>query len=312
MRFSVYQESRKGGRRVNQDRMGYLYTRESALLMVADGMGGHAQGEVAAELMVQTLAALYQQAARPVLTDPARFLREGVLAAHHELHRYRAERSLPEAPRTTLVACVIQHGQAIWAHVGDSRVYLIRQGEILARTFDHSRVHHLVMSGLIRPEDAKDHPERNRIFNCVGANIPPTVEIARPQRLQGGDTLLLCSDGLWGALDDALIARSFGPRGVMRAVPDLLDRALIAAGEQADNCTAVALTWSGDESFEMVPPSEAPVSTLLLPEGAMASTIQMRRPGETLPHEELTEDQIDEAVAEIQRAIQRAGRLVSK
>ncbi|MEF9944002.1 MAG: protein phosphatase 2C domain-containing protein, partial [Burkholderiaceae bacterium] len=72
MRFSVYQESRKGGRRVNQDRMGYLYTRESALLMVADGMGGHARGEVAAEIMVQTLAALFQREARPLIVDPAR------------------------------------------------------------------------------------------------------------------------------------------------------------------------------------------------------------------------------------------------
>lgn len=312
MRFSVYQESRKGGRRVNQDRMGYLYTRESALLMVADGMGGHARGEVAAELMVQTLAALYQQAARPVVADPARFLREAVLAAHHELHRYRAERNLPEAPRTTLVACIIQHGQVIWAHVGDSRLYHIRGGAIVARTLDHSRVHHLVMAGLIRPEDAKDHPERNRIFNCVGANVPPTVEIARPVRLAGGDTLLLCSDGLWGAVDESLIAQGFGARGVMRAVPELLDRALRTAGPEADNCTAVALTWSGDESPEMVPPSDEPVSTLLLPEGAMTSTIQMKRPGETLPDEELTEDQIDDAVAEIQRAIARAGRLVNK
>ncbi len=312
MRFSVYQESRKGGRRVNQDRMGYLYTRESALLMVADGMGGHARGEVAAEIMVQTLAALYQREARPLIVDPARFLREAALAAHHELHRYRAERALPEAPRTTLVACIVQQGQVVTAHVGDSRCYLIRAGEIVARTFDHSRVHHLVMAGLIRPEAAKDHPERNRIYNCVGANVPPTVDVARPQPLISGDTLLLCSDGLWGSLDDELIARSFGPRGVMRAVPELLDRALGAAGTDADNCTAVALTWSGDESLDMVPPSDEPVSTLLLPEGAMTSTIQMGRPGEALPDEELTEDQIDDAVAEIQRAIQRAGRLVNK
>ncbi|MEG1832251.1 MAG: protein phosphatase 2C domain-containing protein [Burkholderiaceae bacterium] len=312
MRFSVYQESRKGGRRVNQDRMGYLYTRESALLMVADGMGGHARGEVAAEIMVQTLAALFQREARPLIVDPARFLKDAVLVAHHELHRFRAERSLPEAPRTTLVAAIVQQGQVIWAHVGDSRIYLIRGGEIVARTVDHSRVQHLVMAGLIRPDEAKNHPERNRIFNCVGADVPPNVEVARPQRLAGGDTLLLCSDGVWGALDEGHIAQSFGPRGVMRAVPDLLDRALLAAGADADNCTAVALTWSGDESLDMVPPSDEPVSTLLLPEGAMASTIQVGRPSENLPDEELTDDQIDDAVAEIQRAIQRAGRLVNK
>ncbi len=87
-----------------------------------------------------------------------RYLEEAVLAAHRELHRYRAEHTLPEAPRTTLVACIVQQGVAIWAHVGDSRLYLIRGGRIVERTIDHSRVHHLVQAGLIRPEDAKDHP----------------------------------------------------------------------------------------------------------------------------------------------------------
>ncbi|HKO68946.1 MAG TPA: PP2C family serine/threonine-protein phosphatase, partial [Burkholderiaceae bacterium] len=144
MRFSVYQESKKGGRRINQDRMGYLYTRDSLLMLVADGMGGHARGEVASQLTLQTLASIYQRDAKPLLADPVRFLEDSVLAAHRELHRYRAEHSLPEAPRTTLVACIIQQGVAIWAHVGDSRLYMIRGGRILDRTIDHSRVHHLV------------------------------------------------------------------------------------------------------------------------------------------------------------------------
>ena len=100
MRFSIYQESKKGGRRVNQDRMGYLYTRESLMLMVADGMGGHARGEIAAEITMQTVAAMFQAGANPVLADPARFLEDSIQAAHRELHRYRAEHSLPEAPRS--------------------------------------------------------------------------------------------------------------------------------------------------------------------------------------------------------------------
>ena len=208
MRFSVYQESKKGGRRINQDRMGYLYTRDSMLMLVADGMGGHARGEVASQLTLQTLASIYQRDAKPLLPDPVRFLEDSVLAAHRELHRYRAEHSLPEAPRTTLVACIVQQGVAIWAHVGDSRLYMIRGGRILDRTIDHSRVHHLVQSGLIRAEDAKDHPERNRIFNCIGAYVAPTVEISRPVALRNGDTLLLCSDGLWGTLDDRQVADS--------------------------------------------------------------------------------------------------------
>lgn len=312
MRFSVYQESKKGGRKVNQDRMGYLYTRDSLLMVVADGMGGHARGEVAAQLTLQTMASIYQRDAKPLLPDPARYLEEAVLASHRELHRYRAEHSLPEAPRTTVVACVVQQGVATWAHAGDSRLYLIRNARIADRTIDHSRVHHLVSSGLIRAEDAKDHPERNRIFNCIGAFVAPTVEVSRPAALRNGDTLLLCSDGLWGALTDRQIAEAFTGKTVMRSVPELMELALTSAGADSDNCTAVAMTWAGSESMDMVPPTEAPVSTLVMPDGAVASTIQIPRAGELGPSEELSDDQIDEAVAEINRAIQRASKLVNK
>jgi len=312
VRFSIYQESKKGGRRVNQDRMGYLYTRDSLLLVVADGMGGHARGEVAAQITLQTMAAIYQRDAKPLLPDAARYLEDAVLASHRELHRYRAEHSLPEAPRTTVVACVVQQGVAVWAHAGDSRLYLVRGARIVERTIDHSRVHHLVSSGLIRPEEAKDHPERNRIFNCIGAYVAPTVEISNPVALRNGDTLLLCSDGLWGTLNDRNIAEAFSGTTVMRSVPELMELALANGGSDADNCTAVAMTWAGTESVDMVPPTEAPVSTLVMPDGAVASTIQFPRHGDIGVDEELTEDKIDEAVAEIQRAIQRSTRLVDE
>jgi PPM family protein phosphatase len=310
MRFSIYQESKKGGRRVNQDRMGYLYTRDSLLMLVCDGMGGHARGEVAAQLTLQTMASIYQRDAKPLLPDPGRYLEEAVLAAHRELHRYRAEHSLPEAPRTTVVACIVQQGIATWAHVGDSRLYLVRATRIAERTVDHSRVHHLVAAGLIRPEEAKDHPERNRIFNCIGAFVAPTVEVSRPLALRNGDTLLLCTDGLWGSVNDRDIAESFSGNTVMRAVPALMETALSNGGADADNCTAIAMTWAGSESVEMVPPTEAPVSTLVMPDGAVASTIQIPRVGDEAVEEALSEAEIDQAVAEIQRAIARSGKLI--
>jgi len=310
LRFSIYQESKKGGRKVNQDRMGYLYTRDSLMMMVADGMGGHARGEVAAQMTMQIVASLYQRHAKPLLLEPTRFLEEAVQTAHRELHRYRAEQNLPEAPRTTIVLCVVQQGVAIWAHAGDSRLYLIRNGTIVDRTLDHSRVHHLVSSGLIRPEDAKDHPERNRIFNCLGAFVTPTVEISHPTALRAGDVLLLCTDGLWGSLNDRAIVEAFSERTVMRAVPELVDLALEQAGPESDNCTALAMSWAGAESLDMVPPTDSPVSTLVIPEGAMTSTIQIPRTGEE-PGPAYTDDQIDEAVEEIQKAIQRASKLIT-
>jgi protein phosphatase len=310
MRFSIYQDSKTGGRKINQDRMGYLYTRDSLLLMVADGMGGHARGEIAAQLTLQTVAAMYQKHAKPLLPDPARFLHDAVLASHQELHRYRAEQHLPEAPRTTIVMCVVQKGFATWVHVGDSRLYLVRGDVIAGRTIDHSRVNYLLAAGLIRPEDVKTHPERNRIFNCLGAFVAPTIDIADPVALQSGDVLLLCTDGLWGGITDEAIIQGFHGRSVMRAVPELMDSALAENGPDADNCTALAMAWAGIEAVDMLPEDDSPLSTLDLPEGAMTSTVQMPLAGDD-PAPSYTDDEIDDAVSEIQQAIQRASKLLS-
>jgi hypothetical protein len=92
-------------------------------------------------------------------------------------------------------------------------------------------------------------------------------------------------------------------------VPELMEMALAAGGHDADNCTAVAMTWAGTESVEMVPPTDAPVSTLVMPDGAVASTIQIPRAGDYTDIG-LTEDQIDEAVAEINKAIARSAKLI--
>jgi len=104
MRFTIGQASETGARASNQDRMGYCFSRESLLVVVADGMGGHLRGEVAAQLSMEAAAAAFQRAARPRLTDPAGFLGEAFRAGHRELHRYRELHDLPECPHTTIVA----------------------------------------------------------------------------------------------------------------------------------------------------------------------------------------------------------------
>jgi PPM family protein phosphatase len=138
MRFSVYQVSRRGGREKNEDRMGYCYTREAGLFALADGMGGHPEGEVAAQIALQTLAALFQREAKPSLKEPLRFLHDAIYSGHHQLLRYASERNLPDTPRTTVVACLLQGNAAYWAHCGDSRLYLLRGDKLVARTRDHS------------------------------------------------------------------------------------------------------------------------------------------------------------------------------
>ena len=132
MRFSVYQVSRKGGREKNEDRMGYCYTREAGLFALADGMGGHPEGETASQLSLQTMSALFQRDARPGLADPLRFLTDAIMAGHHQLLRYASEKGLIDTPRTTIVACIMQGNTAYWAHCGDSRLYLVRGDKLIA------------------------------------------------------------------------------------------------------------------------------------------------------------------------------------
>ena len=103
MKFSVFQVSRKGGREKNEDRMGYCYTRESGLFVLADGMGGHPEGEVAAQLALQTISALYQKEARPVIEDTTEFLSTALMAAHHQIIRYASEKGMLDTPRTCLL-----------------------------------------------------------------------------------------------------------------------------------------------------------------------------------------------------------------
>ena len=226
MKFSVFQLSRIGGRELNEDRMGYCYTRESGLFVLADGMGGHPEGEVAAQLALETISALYQQAAKPVVRDPALFLSSALLTAHHQILRYAARKGMLDTPRTTLVAAILQGTSATWVHCGDSRLYVVRDGEQLLRTRDHSFLEQ-EHAGRVKAEPIN----RNILFTCLGSPTKPIFDIAGPFPLLQGDKLLLCSDGLWGSLSDAEIVGPLASKSVSEAVPELVENALHAGGE---------------------------------------------------------------------------------
>lgn len=242
MRFSVFQVSRQGGRKNNEDRMGYSYTRDSAVLMLADGMGGHPQGEVAARLAMETVASLFQKMAQPRLDDPACFLAQAMMAAHHQILQYAAEHALADTPRTTLVLAVIQSGQVRWAHCGDSRFYLIRQQQLLTRTQDHSFTERgRQPDGMTGAGPAESN--RNVLFTCLGSPTRPVFSVTEPLLLQQGDTLMLCSDGLWASLPEHDIVAELSQQPAEKAVPNLVDKALLQAGARSDNVTCLALNW---------------------------------------------------------------------
>jgi serine/threonine protein phosphatase PrpC len=308
MRFSVYQESLIGGRKVNQDRMGYSFTRDALLLLLADGMGGHLKGEVASTIAMQTIGSMFQQSANPYIKKPEQFLEDSFFAAHREIHRYRAINNLPETPRTTIVACLIQHNTAFWAHCGDSRLYWMRNGQILSRTRDHSRLETLIAQGKVDPSERDTHPDRNKLFNCLGAPNMPIVEISRRASLQVGDIVLLCSDGLWSILGDLELARSLQENTIVRAVPELVNRATTIAGKQSDNVTALAMMWeSGNSSID---PNT--ITTHILPLGSVTTTIQAPRHADLENSDVFNENEIEKAIEEIREAIEKSSRITTK
>jgi serine/threonine protein phosphatase PrpC len=298
MKFAVYQVSRRGGREKNEDRMGYCYTRDAGLFALADGMGGHPEGEVASQLALQTLAALFQRQAKSRLAEPLRFLHESIIAGHHQLLRYATERALMDTPRTTVVACVLQGGAAYWAHCGDSRLYMVRGEQLVARTRDHS--YSELQETLSQVVPIGERFNRNVLFTCLGSPGKPVVDTAGPVALQPGDRLLLCSDGLWSSVDDATITRVLASRPVSDAVPELVESALRAAGERSDNVTVLAVEWEKAEDHAV-----QGVSTLSLGEEVFASTIQASMIGEGAP-DELDDAEIERSIREINEAIQRA------
>ena len=311
MRFSVYQESNIGGRKSNQDRMGYSFTRDSLLLLLADGMGGHIQGEKAATIAMQTIGALFQQTAAPYVKKPERFLEESFFAAHREIHRYRAINNLPETPRTTIVACLIQHGNALWAHCGDSRLYWMRNGQVLARTRDHSRIETLIAQGKADPSERETHPDRNKLFNCLGAPTMPIVEVSRRASLQGGDVMLLCSDGLWGVLPDEILVQHLQNNTIVRAIPELIRDAAEIGGKKGDNVTALAMMWEGSNNSDSLQDSTT-ITTNVLPLGSVTTTIHAPQHADLENVDNFNDNDIEKAIEEIRGAIEKSSRITSK
>lgn len=303
MKFSIFQLSRRGGRAVNEDRMGYCYTREAALFLLADGMGGHAEGEVAAQLALQSIAAQFQREAQPVLQDPRDFLDRAVMAAHQQIQRYARIKRMSDSPRTTLVAAVIQQGAATWVHCGDSRLYWAREGQLLARTRDHSYIE-LERTAATPIQLAHKLLNRNVLFTCLGATGKPIFDISGPHTLLRGDRLLLCSDGLWGVLQEPALLHGLSVSTVEEAVPALVDSALQIAGKKSDNVTALALEW---EVPDHIPSDLEHHMDTDLADEPFATTIQSSHDLDTLD-DPLDEEEIERNIAEINAAIRRSAQ----
>ncbi|MBI3715830.1 MAG: serine/threonine-protein phosphatase [Betaproteobacteria bacterium] len=303
MRFTIFQDSHIGGRKVNQDRLAYSYSKDVLMMAIADGMGGHARGEIAAEVAVNTLTHRFQQeAARGTLKRPMEFLESSIQAAHRAIVAFADQNDMLECPRTTIVVCIVQNGTARWAHSGDSRLYIFRDGRLGTSTLDHSRVQQMIDAGLITQEQASVHPDRNKIYNCLGGVLPPMVTISEEWRLKVGDSILLSTDGFWGQVNSDFIASQLHREDIVSLVPKLMEAAERKAGNESDNLSVIGLTWVDQDD------EEAP-GTVTTTEPIQGFTTSSMNTQEMLAFkDDISDAEIERAITEIQNAIKKVGK----
>lgn len=239
-------------RQNNEDAFGYwepeddrLFLRKGRLAVVADGMGGYEGGQEASRLAVETLVAVYRDFGGD---DPQAALVEGLQTAHEQIRNYSFDHPELRGMGTTCTAAAIvrhasggaQYDALYFVHVGDTRLYLIRDGQITKVTRDHSYVGRLVESGIISPEEAEKHPQRNILTAALGTNPELVMDSPRqPAPLRPEDVLLICTDGLWGQVRDPEILDAVENKSAEQAGRELIELAKERGGP--DNITVEIL-----------------------------------------------------------------------
>ncbi len=242
MKYQLAHQSLRGARPTNQDRVAHAERDNAMLMILADGLGGHRGGDMAAELLTQTALRAFRAVKHSRIDQPSVFLALSIVQAHNAIHEY-AKNNPDLTPRTTCVLCLVQGGYAYWAHVGDSRLYHFRGATLLRRTHDHTTTEELRQDGLLSDDEMRDHPQKSRLLKCVGGPTRPTISLGEETRLEYGDVLLLCSDGLWEALTPAELSAFTRRDPIKEGVEEMLATAERKMRGASDNTSAVCLRW---------------------------------------------------------------------
>jgi PPM family protein phosphatase len=231
----------------NEDRLAYWepatdeqFQVKGRLAIIADGMGGHEGGQEASRIAVETIEEVYANGA---VGNPRAWLLEGFQAAHQRIQEYAEKYPDLHGMGTTSTAMALIDHQLYFAHVGDSRLYLVRGSNISRLTHDHSYVSRLVENGVLRAEEAESHPQRHILTAALGAGASVTPDSpAEPAQLEPGDVLVLCTDGLWGLLTEAEIQSAVAGKTAAEICDTLVDTAKRRGGP--DNITMQVLRVS--------------------------------------------------------------------
>jgi serine/threonine protein phosphatase PrpC len=249
MQVEYAKVSALGDRQDNQDRAAVVVAEEAAIMLVFDGMGGHSDGARAAETGLKIVQDMFMASTLPIF-DPQGFLYTALARAHDAVVALGSDVAVDFRPRATCAVCLVQEGGAYWAHIGDSRIYQVRDRHVLVRSRDHSHVEVLIQEGAITEEEAQDHPMRNFVECCIGGDAPvPDMSITRKQLLLAGDVLLACTDGLWSGLSDDDVAEigTAGDNNIGDNLKALSIKALNVNSPYSDNTTGAALRWLGEQ-----------------------------------------------------------------
>jgi serine/threonine protein phosphatase PrpC len=233
-----------GGRKEQQDRVELFEARDGSerLLVLADGMGGHSGGALAAEAVVETARAIWR---KHILEPKAaeELLGELIQKAHQRINAEGEKRDL--SPRSTAVLLHITDHHAHWAHVGDSRLYRFRNAELVGRSLDHSVVQMLVDMGKVDEEEMATHPDQNRLTQSLGGGADPEPDLDHAE-VAAGDGFVLCSDGLWERITPEEMIEALAADALSVEAKRLAKLAAERGGADGDNVT-IAMARADDK-----------------------------------------------------------------
>lgn len=307
MKYQTAQLSSAGARRNNEDRVGIAERPNAVLMVVADGLGGHTGGELASQTVVETVIRLFQSVKQPRFTDPFAFLALTMLKAHHTVLARAKEHVPPLEARTTCVLCLVQEGYAYWAHVGDSRLYHFRGNRLLKRTEDHSTTEELRRDGVITEAEMASHPRKSYLLRSLGGSGEPRIALSDETPLKPGDTLLLCSDGIWEGVTTEEMTRFIAMPNIEDGLEEMVSTAEKRMGERCDNVTIAGMRW--EDRTPLGPPLHAPVAKQvdekLLWRGAVANKVQAKRETEAPASPADKRTSIEDSINEIEEYLRR-------
>jgi serine/threonine protein phosphatase PrpC len=242
MSWQFSKASHIGGREEQQDRVSILTSNFYSACILADGVGGHKGGAMAAQILLEECEKLW-----PPTIPPKIWLEIICQHTHRQIKQQGKAKKI--SPKTTCVILLVKKNRIYWTHVGDSRLYHIRKNRIIQQSEDHSIAQILLAMGKIRAEQMANHPDKNRLLKSLGGEEKMTIEM-HESRIKSGDGLVLCSDGLWESIHTGEFSYALKQADLQQAAEQLVKRAVQRGGEKGDNVSVCLVRYQADNLWE--------------------------------------------------------------